>query len=155
MFRLAVVAALFISFSPLVLAFSSLEAPTLNISMINDTLGRYDVSFNAPSDVPDNHEYRLYESTDSGNTWKIISNSSKAAGDSTPFVTSVLNKSNGTYQYKGFVCLTKSTECSLSPVPSPIIVSKNPTDSYALKFDGVDNYVSLYPSHPISIGWCR
>lgn len=159
MLRFIVVSALYLSLSQLVLASSLLQAPTLSLAVINDTSGRYDVSFNALSDIPQGHDYRLYESTDSGESWSFISSYSTI--DSLPYVTPFSNRSNGVYQYKGYVCVIRTTDCSPSSAVSSATITRNPIDQYALEFNGVDSYVnfgwgnlvSIYGPAEVSFKW--
>lgn len=66
---------------------------------------RYDISFNAPQNVPANHEYRIHESRDNGLTWNYYGYISTAVGGRPPFISSHRNNPLGSYQYKAQICL--------------------------------------------------
>jgi len=129
-----------------------LSAPTISAPELSDVSGSYAVDFNTPIDVPDNHEYRLYESKSEGVDWKLITSMSQAAGDQLPFTHSVSNKLNGAYQYRSEICLGEV--CSPDSNTLIVAVSRLPViiDNYALEFDGVDDYLDFGMYNRISLG---
>lgn len=127
------------------------DMPMIDLSLVSDVTGVYEVSFNAPANTPENYEYRLHESSDSGSTWTFVLRASRQSGDLPPFTKLLTNRSNGTYQYRANVCLIDTAICSAHSAIESIVISENPTDNYGLEFDGIDDHVALNDHYPITI----